>query len=58
MEKISGTDRVRNEEVLHRMMEQRSILPTIESRRTNRIVHILRKNCLLDNFIEGKTEGV
>jgi len=58
MKKISGTDRVRNEEVLHRVMEQRSILPTIESRRTNWIFHILRKNCLLDNFIEGKTEGV
>jgi hypothetical protein len=58
MEKISGTDRVRNEDVLHRVMEDRSILPTIESRRTNWIVHILRKNCLLENFIEVKTEGV
>jgi hypothetical protein len=48
---------VRNEEVLLRVMEERNILHTIERRKTNWIVHILRKNCLLEHFIEGKTEG-
>ena len=57
MEKFCGTGRVRNEEVLHRVMEDRNILHTIETRKTNWSVHILRKNCLLEYVIEGKTEG-
>jgi hypothetical protein len=57
MEKFSGTGRVRNEEVLHRVMEDRNFLHTIEKRKTNWIVHILRKNRLLEHVIEGKTEG-
>jgi hypothetical protein len=32
MEKISGTDRVRNEEVLHRFKEERNIVSTIKGR--------------------------
>jgi hypothetical protein len=34
-EKISWTDRVRNEEVLHRVKEERNILHTIERRKAN-----------------------
>ena len=58
MEKISRTDRVRNEEVLHRVKEERNILHTIKTIKANWIGHILRKkNCLLKHVIEGRTEG-
>jgi hypothetical protein len=58
MEKISWTDRVRNEEVLHRVKEKRNILHTIKRRKANWIDHILRRNCLLKHVIEGKLEGI
>jgi hypothetical protein len=51
MEKISWTDRVRNEEVLLRVKEQRNIL---HKRKAKWIGHILRRNCLLQRVIEGK----
>jgi hypothetical protein len=57
MEKISWTDRVRNEEVLHRVKEERSIVHTIKRRKANWIGHILRRNCLLKHVNEGKIEG-
>jgi hypothetical protein len=57
MEKISWTDRVRNEEVLHRVKEERNILRTIKRRKANWIGHILRRNCLLKHVIEGTLEG-
>jgi hypothetical protein len=57
MEKISWTDRVRNEEVLHRVKEERNILSTIKRRKDYWIGHILRRNCLLKHLIEGKLEG-
>jgi hypothetical protein len=53
MEKISWTDRVRNEEVLHRVKE-RNILHTIKRGKANWIGHILRRNGLLKHVIEGK----
>jgi hypothetical protein len=56
MEKISWTDRVRNEEVLHRVNEERNILHTIKRRKANWIGHILRRNCLLKHVIEGRIE--
>jgi hypothetical protein len=56
MEKISWTDRVRNEEILHRVKEERNILHTIQRRKANWIRHILRRNCLLNHAIEGKLE--
>jgi hypothetical protein len=56
-EKISWTDRVRNEEVLHRVKEERNILHTIKRRKANWIGHILRRNCLLRHIIERKIEG-
>jgi hypothetical protein len=56
MQKMSWTDRVRNEEVLHRLKE-RNILHTIKRRKANWIGHMLRGNCLLKHVIEGKTEG-
>jgi hypothetical protein len=56
-EKISWTDRVRNEEVLHRVKEERNIVHTIKRRKDNWIGHILCRNCLLKHVIEGKLEG-
>jgi hypothetical protein len=57
MEKISWTDHVRNEEVLLRGKEQRNILHEISKRKANWIGHILRRNCLLQQVIEGKMKG-
>jgi len=57
MEKISWTGHVRNEEVLFRVNEQRIILHVIRIRKANWIGHILRKNCLLKQVIEGKIKG-
>jgi hypothetical protein len=56
MEKISWTDRVRNEELLYRVKEERNILRTIKIRKAKWIVHILRRNCLLKHVIHGKIE--
>jgi hypothetical protein len=53
MEKISWTDHVRNEDVLLRVKEQRNILHEIRKRKANWIGHILRRNCLLQQVIEG-----
>jgi hypothetical protein len=55
MEKISCTDHVRNEEVL--LSEQRNILHEIRKRKADGIGHILRRNCLLKQVIEGKIKG-
>ena len=57
MEKISWTDHVRNEEVLLRVNEQRNILHEIRKRKANWIGHILCRNCLLQQVIEGKIKG-
>jgi hypothetical protein len=57
MEKISWTDHVRNKEVLRRSKEQRNILHEISKRKANWIGHILRRNCLLRQVIEGKIKG-
>jgi hypothetical protein len=56
MEKISWTDHVRNEEVLHRDKE-RNILLTAGRRKVNWIGHILRGNCFLKQVIAGKIGG-
>ena len=57
MEKISWTDHVRNEEVLLRVNEQRNVLREIRKRNANWIGHILRRNCLRQQVIEGKIKG-
>jgi hypothetical protein len=57
MEKISWTDHVRNVQVLLRLKEQRNILHKISKRKANWIGYILRKNCLLQQVIEGKIKG-
>jgi hypothetical protein len=57
MEKISWTDRVRNEDVLLGVKEQRNILHEIRKRKANWIGHILCRNCLLQRVAEGKIQG-
>jgi len=54
---ISCTDHVRNEEVLLRVNEQRNILHEMRKRKANWIGHILRRNFLLKQVIEGKING-
>ena len=57
MEKVSWTDHVRNEEVLLQVNEQRNILRAIRKGKSNWIGHLLRRNCLLKQVIEGKIKG-
>jgi hypothetical protein len=57
IEKISWTDHVRNEKVLLRVKEQRNVLHEITKRKANWIGHILRRDCLLRQVIEGNIKG-
>ena len=57
MEKIIWTDHVRNEEALLQVNEQRNILHAIRKRKANWIGHIVCRNCLLKQVIEGKIKG-
>jgi hypothetical protein len=45
---------VENEKVLLRVKEQRNILHEMSKRKADWIGHILRRNCLLPQFIGGK----
>ena len=46
-----------NEEVLLRVNEQRNILHEIRKGKANWIGHMLRRNCLIRQVIEGKIKG-
>jgi hypothetical protein len=54
MEKISWTDHTRDEEVLLRVKEQRTILHEIRIRKANWIVTFCVENRLLQRITEGK----
>jgi hypothetical protein len=56
MEKISWTIRVRNEETRQRVKEERNIQHIMKRKKANWIGHILGRNCLLKQVIEGKME--
>jgi hypothetical protein len=56
LEKNSWTDRVKNG-VSHRVKEERNILHSIRDRKVNWIGHILSRNCLIKQGIEGEREG-
>jgi hypothetical protein len=56
MEKIKLTNHVRNE-VLLRVKEQKNILREVRKLKANWTGHILRRNCLLRQVIEGKIKG-
>jgi len=57
LEKVNWADRVKNEEILQKVNEERYILHTIKKWEVNLIDHILRRNCLLKYIIKGKLEG-
>ena len=46
-----------NEELLHRVEEDRNIVRAIKRKKANRIGLILCRNCLLKQINEGKIEG-
>jgi len=51
---MSWTIHVRNEEVLLKVNEERYIPHEIRKRKAKWIGHILRRNCLFKQVIEGK----
>ena len=57
MKNIGWTDRVRNEEILHRVKEERNILHRIKRKKADGIRHILLRNCLLKHIFERRIEG-
>lgn len=52
MEKINGTDCVKNEVVLQGVQEERNVLQTTKRRKGNWNGHILRRSYLLKHIIE------
>jgi len=52
MEKVGWIDRVRSEEVLQRVREDRNILHIVKTRKVNWIGHILSGNCFLKQVME------
>ena len=48
------SEKVTNEQVLDRIGEKRTLLNNILRRKANWIGHILRRNCLLHNGIQGQ----
>ena len=58
MEKIKWSEKVTNEQVLDRKGEKRTLLNNILRRKANWIGHILRRNCLLHDSIEGQMTEV
>jgi len=57
IEKINWIDPVRNEEVLHRITEERDILHTVKRRKDKWICYIIHRNCPLKYVTKGKMEG-
>jgi hypothetical protein len=55
IEKISWADRVENE-VLRSVKEKRYILHTVDGRKANWIVYVLRRNYLLKHAVEVNIE--
>ena len=58
MEKIKWSDKVTNEQVLDRIGEKRTLLNNILRRKANWIGHILRRNCLRHDAIDGQMTEV
>ena len=57
VEKISWTDRVRNEEMLQRVIKERIVLRTINIGKAKWIGYVLRRNCLLQHVVKENIEG-
>ena len=58
MEKIQWPEKVTNEQVLDRIGEKRTLLNNILRKKANWIGHILRRNRLLHDDIEGQLTEV
>jgi hypothetical protein len=58
MEKIKWSEKITNEQVLGRIGEKRTLINNILRRKANWIGHILRRNCLLHDAIEGQMTEV
>jgi len=58
MEKIKWSEKVTHEQVLDRIGEKRTLLNNILCRKSNWTDHILRRNCLLHDGIEGQMTEV
>ena len=58
MEKMKWSDKVTNEQVLDLIGEKRTLINNMLRRKVNWIGHILRRNCLLHNAIEGQMTEV
>jgi len=57
MEKMSWTDRVKLEEALQSVKDERNILETIKRRKANWIGHIWNRDSLQKYVIGGEMEG-
>src|SRR5215510_7102107 len=57
IEGISWKDHMKNEEVLSRVGERRTLIETIVRRKKNWIGHVLRGQGMLKKIIEGRMEG-
>ena len=57
LENISWEQKIRNEEVLRRVKENRCLITTIYRRQKNWIGHILRGDGLLRDVMEGRMMG-
>jgi hypothetical protein len=57
MQYIIWSGLVKNEEVIHRVKEEKNILHTIKRKKDSCISHILRRNCHPQLVIEGKIVG-
>ena len=53
-EKIKWSEKIINEEILERIGEKRTLINNFLSRKAKGIGHILRRNCLLHDDIEGQ----
>jgi hypothetical protein len=58
MEKTRWTDHVRNDELLHRVKEERNILGRVNRRKADLIGHRVHRNGLLKYYTEGKIKGM
>ena len=57
MEKISWKDKKTNQQVLEIVGERRTLIETITGKKKKWIGHILRRDSLLKEVIEGRMEG-
>jgi hypothetical protein len=58
MEKIKWPVKVTNEQVFERIGEKRTLINNNLRRKSNWIDHVLRRNCLLHDAIEGQRTEV